>query len=661
MKGVTMIRKTVIVSLLLTMTAWATKDSLETVEKSRLTKIEQTVSKVLSKAGINFGGEFRSQFLLSRVGGDGVEKTFRKDEGVEYTSVDFDISARPHSALQGHLIFRLHQDWRNLWSSYKNPISSRWISIDGLLKNVFAYNVGDFRQKYSPLTLYSPDIDIEYEPEIFARQRRMAMNEMFLGNNDRVMQGVNMNFDAEIVPLFKEFHFNALASRLRYVGDGEQGQMAALADSAAMDKYLVGSNLDVSVIPDLTLGGSFLYLFDNRYTYGGPTEQADTLRQSTRTGAGRLGVGTAPFVDPKKFNIALQAEVAVSSDDSIWNKIDTISPTSYKITPMTERVRGLAVAADVTSFFALGSSGRLNLDIGFLRNAVDFRNVLAQSPTFFPLRIMNSENDPGTGALYSTFDALYRHVFKFCSSENASTAGWLKGPMEKIAYTKAILSQDDLRNIPVDNSLFLVMPFGPATPNRIGLRSRVVASFKDNAVHTSALFNYVNEVEGVSAQLNPTSSTLSAMPKTAFMEAGGGLSIDFASFGEWWPHPLILSGGYKLSSASNDGVASYAGSPWETTVHFVNSGLYWTFVKRASLLGGLQYLKTSYDGLYSNYIFDIAQLHWAAGLEYKVSDGGTLTGSFGFTDVSHDDEANATFSDMDFRQWQTDLYLTVNF
>ena len=660
-----MIRKTVIVTLLLAMIAWTAQDSVETVEKSRLTKIEQSVSKVLSKAGINFGGEFRSQFLLSRVGGDAIEKTFRKDEGVEYTSVDFDISARPHSALQGHLIFRLHQDWRNLWSSYKNPISSRWISIDGLVKNVYRYNVGDFRQKYSPLTLFSPDIEIEYEPEIFARQRRMAMNEMFLGNNDRVMQGVNMNFDAEIVPLFKEFHLNMLASRLRYVGDGEQGQLATMVDSADMDKYLIGSNLDLTVIPDLFFGGSFLYLFDGRYTYGGTIEAADTLRQSTRVGAGRLGVGTAPFVDPKVFNIALQAEVAVSSDDSSWLKIDTISSTTYKTTLMTEKIRGVALAADLKSFFALGSAGRLNLDIGFLRNATDFRNELAQSPTFFPLRIMNSENDPSTGALYSTFDALYRHVFKFCPSENAQnagqSAGWLKGPMEKIAYSKAILSQEDMRNMPLDNSLFLVMPYGPATPNRIGIRSKLAAYFLDNAIQTSALFKYLNEVEGLSAQLDPTSSAFSAMPKSTFMEAGGGLSINFASFGDWWPYPLILSGGYKFSNASNDGVASYPGSPWETAVHFINTGLYWTFWKRASLLGGLQYLKTLYDGLYSNDIFDVAQLHWAAGLEYKVSDGGTLTGSFGFNDVTHSDEANANASIMDFRQWQTDLYLTVNF
>ena len=652
-----MIRKIAIVALIPAMTVFATQDSVEAVEKSRLTKIEQTVSKVLSKAGINFGGEFRSQFLLSRVGGDAVAKNTRKDEGVEYTSVDFDISARPHSALQGHLIFRLHQDWRNLWSSYKNPISSRWISVDGMIKNVYGYNIGDFRQKYSPLTLHSPDIEIEYEPEIFARQRRMAMNEMFLGNNDRIMQGVNMNFDAEIVPLFKEFHLNLLGSRLRYVGDGEQGQLAELLDSAAMDKYLIGSNCDMVLIPDLSIGGSFLNIFDAKYSYGGLIDSAEIFKQNTRIYAGRGSFGTAPFIDQKVFNIKLLCEVAISSDDSSWYKIDWISPTKFRSTLMTEKVRGVAVAADLKTFAALGSASALQFDFGFLRNAADFRNELAQSPTFFPLRIMNSENDPGTGALYSTFDALYRHVFKFCPSENASNAGWLKGPMEKIAYSRAILSQDDMRRIPLDNSLSLVMPYGPATPNRMGIRSRLAADFLEKAIHVSVSAKYLNEVEGLS---NPQDTSLE-MPKSKFYEAGGGISIDFASFGEWWPYPFILSGGYKLSNGSNDGVSLIPGSPWEITNNFINAGLYWTFWKRASLLGGFQYLKTGIDDFSDNYVWDVTELHWAAGLEYKVSDGGTLTGCFGFNDITHSDEADANASIMDFRQWQTDLYLTVNF
>ena len=150
----------------------------------------------MAKEGISLNGMFRSQYLHSSIGGAGASASLRSEETLEYTSVDFDIRARPNTLTQGRLIFRMHQDWRNFFSDVGNPISTRWLSIDGQAGGIFRYNVGDFREQYSPLTLYSPDIALLFEPEIFATQRRDAMGEAFLGGNDRMLQGVNMNLDA---------------------------------------------------------------------------------------------------------------------------------------------------------------------------------------------------------------------------------------------------------------------------------------------------------------------------------------------------------------------------------------------------------------------------------------------------------------------------------
>jgi len=46
---------------------------------------------ILSKEGISVGGAFRSQYLHSSIGGPGALAALRSEEGVEYTSVDFDI------------------------------------------------------------------------------------------------------------------------------------------------------------------------------------------------------------------------------------------------------------------------------------------------------------------------------------------------------------------------------------------------------------------------------------------------------------------------------------------------------------------------------------------------------------------------------------------
>jgi hypothetical protein len=431
----------------------------------------------------------------------------------------------------------MHQDWRNLWTSFKTPITSRWISVDGLVKNVFGYNVGDFRQKYSPLTLYSPDIDIEYEPEIFARMRKTAMQEMFLGDNERVMQGVNLNFDAEIVPLFKEFHLNALGSRLRAGELPESGSMVKLD---VMDKYFFGTNLDLMFVPDYTFGGSFLQILDARYTFAGTLESADVLQQRTRVYAGRGSVGTAPFADEKKFNMKLSSEVAISSDDSSWHDTTMITATTFRTTLKTERVQGVALSADLNTFVKLGAASDMTIGAGFIRNSRDFRNELAQSPTFYPARVMNSENDAATASLKSSFDALYRHVFKFSPSENS---GWTKGPMSKIAYFNGILTQEELSDTNFynyNNPLCLVMPYGPATANRMGARGKIAFNLADKAVQTSVSGGYMQEIKGMPFPLNPSST----MPESKFFEVGGGLSIDFAAFGEWWPYPFILSGGY---------------------------------------------------------------------------------------------------------------------
>ncbi len=675
-KGFSMIRKIVCGVLILGISAWAVEDSVEAVDDSRLDRIEETVRKVISKAGINISGEFRSQFLLSRVKGNAVEKNYRKDENVEYTSVDFDISARPNTALQGRLIFRLHQDWRNFFSSLKSPVFARWISVDGLVKNVFSYSIGDFKQKYTPLTLYSPDIDIAYEPEIFAKLRRQAMNEVFLGDNERVLQGVNFNFDAEIVPIFKEVHFNLLGTRLRLAGVGTDSKIAQYYEDAIMDKYLLGTNLNMEIIPDLLVGGSVLDIFDSRYSFQDTSEDdATILKQQTLIHAQRLGFGTAPFIDPEKFNIAVNGELSWSFDDSLWWDSDSIFVdtvfTGLDSTIGAATTKGTAWTVDLSAHVGLGSAGNLDLTFGYLRTGLHYRNELTQTPSLLTARIMNSENDPHNGSLYSTFDILYRQVFKFCPSENAqnvSNTAWFKGPQSKIAYTNGLLNQEELSEIAdtLDPALYLVMPFGPATPNRKGIQGTLSGDFIDKALLFSITAKYLDEIVGMVVD-----TSIGKLPETNYYEVGGGLSVDIARLGNWWPYPFVFSGGYTVSNAKNEGLASYPATLYSVAVDFVNAGLYWTFWKRASLLGGFQLLQTTqnyYNPFYSRHLYAaLKEIHWAVGLEYKVAEGGTITGSFGFTDVLHTDDADempGATSDAalsDFRQWQTDLYLTVNF
>ena len=56
----------------------------------------------------------------------------------------------------------------------------------------------------------------------------------------------------------------------------------------------------------------------------------------------------------------------------------------------------------------------------------------------------------------------------------------------------------------------------------------------------------------------------------------------------------------------------------------------------------------------------ITQSHWAVGLEYKVADGGVLIGRFGQIGAEFTTEPEVVL-DQDFKIWQTELFLTVDF
>lgn len=677
LKGKTMIRKVLATSLLLFAIGYAENASVDNsddnLKASRVEKLESALAKIIGKAGIHIGGEFRSQFLYSIVkpvgnsANSNVDSTNRSDEGVEYTSVDFEITARPHSAASGTVILRLHQDWRNFFGILKSPVSARWISMDGTVADMFNYNVGTFKQKYSPLFMWSPDAEIDFEPELFAKFRRMAMKEDFLGNNERVLEGINLNFDAEMDPVFDEWHLNVMGARLRASGvRPELGGNAVISrmQASMFDRYVLGINTDHVIIPDVSVGATFMDIWDDKNSYSGKTltnkEQLEVLRDRTFLFGGRLGLGTAAFIDPKKINVKIGGEIAVSMDDSSF--IDT-SDSVLK----NKQISGKAICAGVDLKVGLsGVKGALTFNGDFVLNDHTYRNEMAQSPTFIGnTRIMNVENDDAGGALYSTFDALYRNVFKFSPSldlSNASTTnGFYKVPTRKVSYTNSIFTTDEIEADTIDlydASFNIVMPNGPATANRMGGNVDLGIDLLNKAVLVKGDFAIYNTPEG---DLDSTSLTLN---KQLFMEYGGGASIDIAKLGDWWQYPFIFSGSVKGSMKTNDAVSINKKGWQDVTNMFINSGLYFTFWKRASLLAGFQVLNSNVNVAGINNI-EFKQKHWGVGLEWKVSENGTLTASYGqiYLEKTIDNDANpkvvSSFANDKYNQ--TDLYLTVNF
>lgn len=619
---------------------------------------------ILAKEGITVGGVFRSQFLHSSIGGAGAVPVRRSEESIEYTSVDFDIRARPSTLTQGRLVFRMHQDWRNFFSDIGNPIHTRWISLDGKAAGMFSYNVGDFRKHYSPLTLHSPDIDLLYEPEYYASQRRDAMDEVFLGNNDRLLQGVNLNLDAALDNaaggnILPGLHLNLLGARLRNVetslGDGSK--VTAFTEKWHFEKFLGAANADIRLPFGFSVGGSHLTIFDKKGTFNpavsGALGNPDTLAQFTQIWSGRGGFDLAKALGWENASLSLSGEYATSADDSSSFAIGATDTTLKSVD-----ITGAALMAGIQggwkpSSKAFSVRGGLN----YLRNEQHYRNELAQSPTFRGQRIMNIENDstPGLRALspqaaqYSTFDALYRHAFKFTPS--AATNAWHKAPFSKGSYDRSIAMQSELASLSanrLDTSLQLVMPFGPATPNRVGIDSRLTGGFWEERIEATLLYAGLKEIVG-----RPVDSVRS-LPVTAFAQMGGGLKLEVGAM-LGLPYPLTLSGSLVRSTAENDGIAGDTVFTARTVESdFISAGLRYKFWKRAAVLGGFQEIRTRNVRAAT---LEEVQRNLGGGLEYRISDGAYVLG--GLNQVSVTPPEGSVHKE--FSQIQTDLRLNVRF
>lgn len=643
-------------------------------DQKKLDKIQKTLDDIMAKAGISIGGEFRSQYFSSEIDGDSVKSSDRRVETNEYTSVDFDIKARPNEAVSARVMFRMHQNWQNFFSDISNPIFTRWISIDGNPLGMFRFNVGDFKEKYSPLTLWAPEIEMMYEPEVFARMRKYAMDELFLGDNYRVLQGVNFGFDAEVEPIFDEFHFALTGARLMSSQTSPQANsnIPLAVQEAKITKYFTGTNLDLTFLKGIDLGGSLLLTFDNRKSFKGTSKdpvkdsiEADTMAQKTFVASFRPGFDIArTFSLPELLTFKVSAEFAVSVDDTV--AYDSVGVNDEKevirdfIYP--GNIKGSAIRIGGEFGIQPGSAFGFHINANLIANEKNFRNIMAQSPTFLGDRIMNVEAD-GYKKFYSPFDALYNQVFKFTPVNN--TNGWQKAPYMKTSYTNSIFLQDSLAKITnaMDPSFQLVMPLGPATPNRVGLTSDIKVSLINNSIELRGILTKLNEM--TADQIEELT-----LAKTEYSQVGGGAKIDFSKMISAIKYPLELSASMVLSNAKNN----TEDLSWEINSGVTNLALYYQFWKRMSILGGLQLInnKANYLELNGQDIeaLEVAQKmkHWSAGLEWKVSDGASVVGTFGQVIVDTDEKdwpsefgRAPSGKDNDYKHKIVNLFLRVKF
>ncbi len=643
-----------------------------------------------AKRGVEIGGSIRAVAQRSSFETDQDPTGLNKMPDVErneFVSADLSFGFRPYESIRANVIMRLGGGMQEYFASAAKTLEAKWLNVEGNVGKNFYWTIGDFRSAISPLSIYNPGIDIIYEPTIFARKRHMAQKEQLLEGNKRNLQGVNLQFRQEIDPMVGELRVEAMLARVNRVSvldlSGAEGNIlpfdtipgASLA--ANTDKWLVGGNIELLPMQkNVYVGVTPMYIFDNEnsksFAYRHPMARDakpndfnpdkgyiredinpyENALQKTFVLSARAGGDFAGIMQNKNLTLDLVLEYAMSMD-----KVKTPAvqdPTTGAVVPEGEEsVNGSALLATLNAGYKVDSSWSASLALDFIRNDEKWFNNMAQSPSFFAQRILNSDKDGNTvkygvnSPLYSTFDALYNYSPKFApvartlaTDDNAFLDG--QGKSYNIAlYNKNSwgsnvysIAQLDLLSKLMDPAVQMALPNGLATANRMGVRAIIKGDWQE-------------KVEGqiLVSTFNQVNSVVPGMDKASYMEIGGGAKIDIAKIAGLGK-PMEFSGSFKQSSSKADILPSELNpTPGSAEVKssFVNVGFSAQFLPRVGFTAGFQMIDSDYGVTSPNPLvgYDVPlmkskQTHWMVGFDYTVAENAWLSINYGMINVSND-------------------------
>lgn len=632
-----------------------------------------------AKRGVEIGGSIRAVAQRSSFSSDQDNRgmnTMPDVERNEFVSADLSFGFRPYESVRANVIMRLGGGMQEYFAAAAKTIEAKWLNVEGNIGKNFYWTVGDFRSAISPLTIFNPGIDIMYEPTIFARKRHMAQKEQLLEGNKRNFQGVNLQFRQEIDPMVGELRAEAFFARVNRVSvldlSGAEGNIlpndsvAGVSLASATDKWLVGGNIELlPVQKNVYVGVTPMLIFDNEnsksYVYRHPVVD-DVINfndyerqeinpyeygpQNTFVLSARAGADVGGLVKQK----GLSADVVVEYAMSV-NKQKTpayVNELGLTVPEAEESINGSALLATLNAGYEVENSWSAGLGIDVVMNNEKWFNNLAQSPSFFAQRILNSDKDGNTvkygvnSPLYSTFDALYNYSPKFSpvgrtlgtdddaffagQSESYNIAPYNKNSWGSNVYSAAQLA---LINQMIDPALQSALPNGLATANRKGFRVSLKGDWQ-NKIEAQALVNIFNQV-------TPESE---AIDNVSYKEFGGGAKFDIAKLAGL-NKAAEFSGSFKRSENT---VTPKAGTEAKITSNFINIGASFQFLPRLGFTAGFQMIDTDYGTsslINPNVGLDVPfmksnQTHWMVGFDYVVADNAWLAINFGMINVKND-------------------------
>ena len=645
-----------------------------------------------AKRGVEIGGSIRAVAQRSGFSSDQDKQRVIKDqvkmpdvERNEFVSADLSFGFRPYENVRANVIMRIGGGMQEYFASAAKTFEAKWLNVEGNVGKNFYWVLGDFRQEISPLSIYNPGIDIMYEPTIFARKRHMAQKEQLLDGNKRNLQGVNLQFRQEIDPMIGELRVEAFLARVNRVSvldlSGAEGNIlpndsiagASLASNT--DKWLVGGNIEllpmqknvyVGVTPMLIFDNekSKSYVYRHHYTYEGYKYKEDNYNkkeytreeinplevglQNTLVLSGRVGADVAGILNNKNLVLDLVGEYAMSINKTKMPAVTDETGTVVLVPETEESENGSAILATLNAGYKVENSWSAGLTLDVIMNDEKWFNNMAQSPSFFAQRILNSDKDGETvkygvnSPLYSTFDALYNYSPKFSpvtrtietdgpgfdkgQSNSYNIALYNKNSWGSNVYSAAQLA---LLSMMIDPAVQLALPNGLATANRKGFRALIKGDWEEK-IEAQALASIFNQVKTGSEEIDNVS----------YKEFGGGAKFNIAKIAGF-SKSAEFSGSIKHSENET---SLMTGESAKITSNFVNVGASFQFLPRLGVTAGFQLINTDYGmSLGVNPfvgrdvpVMKTQQTHWMVGFDYVVGDNAWLAINYGMINVKND-------------------------
>ena len=416
-----------------------------------------------------FDGLGRSYFSRDNVVSNG-DTISPKSMSSGYNLLDLNVHINPISNIEVFGQVRVQNQFGGFFGS-GTQIDVRQLTARGTIKNKIKFSLGDIYLKQNKFTLYNYNEDLNhFNPNLYNSYKSIIDYENFYQNNRWRLQGLQMDFSYKFDRFIRTLEFDLFTTRPR-----GSSQLNSALNTFQSDMLLSGLTIQSHISKTITA--------ELNYSTLNELPNSGTQQSSIKNPVYQLGL--IHQYSTNKFNI--NSKIQVGFSERSW---------SYKVGYDSISHQKLGMFFEYKSEFSKLDS-LFNISLGSRYVDPNFRSSAAQSR-----RIDMTESNLTT--IYSTYsnDAVVRPITVFDIITDQNT------------YNQNI--SPTLMNF---NPIFSnALPYGDATPNRIGLFLDGCYKHKKKYFDVNFSTTFFSEVVGQGTSSKRTFLTFSQWSKVHLNE-----------------------------------------------------------------------------------------------------------------------------------------------